>query len=1305
MPIRNRRDGLVDRPDGEMENLCQQLVEGSPSAQFIAGPAADGRWRLLYANPAWFEIMAVAAESLAVNCLDELLPPAIGGELVARLGQCQDSGSADSYVAAWDERVLEITLAPSVAVGDQPARVLGYVRDLTAQRHSEGRLEQLEFALGKVSEAIYLLDAQAHIRYANGEASRMLGYAPDELLTLSVADIDPQWPAERWPEVWHGAREHGSLTFESVHRTKDGAIIPVEITTTYLAYRGNEYQMSLARDITARKRAEAELRARSEEFRALVEHSPDVVIRYDREYRATYANPAFFKLANTAPADIINVPPPLAHTILYAPDAYLAKIEAVLTTGQPQELVFKHQSVAGDAWAQARFVPEFDAEGKVATVLAIGHDVTALKSAERQLHTLVENLPSMLTRFDTDGRILYCNPRVTSTFGKTPEELVGEYPIGVSTDGIPLVEMIREVARTGEPNGGEVIWSTLRGDRQYILSHVPEVDENGTLVSVIGIANDITEVREAELKYRALADNLPDVVIRYDRECRRTYVNRAYEQVTGNPAAKAIGTTPETLWAPLTPAAEFMECLRRVMDTGVPNEVRLLLRDADGRPIHHAVSVAAERDGLGRVTGVLSISRDVTALVEAQQALLESEERYREVFNRTQESLYLLEVEPDGGYRFLEANPALERMAGRNAVELTGRRIDEAMPGPAAAQLNAMCRRCIESGDLVEEEAAMDLGQGERILHATVIPARSERGHVRRIVGLMRDMTEYRRAEEVQRRLNRELRAVSECNQVLLRAADEASLLNDICQIICEVAGYRMAWVGYAEHDSGKSIRPVAWAGADSGYVAQAQLSWSDAVTHGRGPAGIAVRSGTMYYVQDFATDRHMAPWREAALQRGYRSGIALPLKDDRGEVFGVLLIYSTETNAITPSEIRLLEELANDLAFGIVTLRVRAGRAQAEGELLRINRFLLTLSRCNEALVHASDEQILLQQMCRIVVEVGEFAMAWVGYAEADAVHKMAQFGAQADDFLGTAAILQGDELGEKCRPTVRAVQSGDIQVIQNVAQAECPAWRERSLAHGFHSAIALPLKVGGTVIGTFNIYASDSGSFGEQEVALLSELANDLGYGIETLRVRVDHQRFLERLQGSMESTIQALASAVELRDPYTAGHQRRVALLAAAVARAMNWPEERIQVVYLAGIVHDVGKIAVPAEILSKPGRLSETEMMLVRAHAAAGYDILKPVDFPWPIAEIVRQHHERLDGSGYPQGLRREEILPEARILAVCDVVEAMTTHRPYRPGLGIEIALQEIGRGRGSQFDPAVVDACIDVIKVQGFAFE
>ncbi|TAL67572.1 MAG: PAS domain S-box protein [Bacteroidetes bacterium] len=201
-------------------------------------------------------------------------------------------------------------------------------------------------------------------------------------------------------------------------------------------------------------------------------------------------------------------------------------------------------------------------------------------------------------------------------------------------------------------------------------------------------------------------------------------------------------------------------------------------------------------------------------------------------------------------------------------------------------------------------------------------------------LGTVHDITELKKIEEALRKLNRELRAISNCNQTLLRVVDEQTLLNEICRIICDDADYRLAWVGYVEHDDYKTVRPIAWAGFDSGYIENVKLTWAEDTERGQGPAGKAIRSGEIIYVQDFTIDPKMAPWRESALQRGYRSGIALPLKNESSEVFGVLLIYSSEPNAITPDEIRLMEELSNDLAFGVVALRNRAERKQAEEAL-----------------------------------------------------------------------------------------------------------------------------------------------------------------------------------------------------------------------------------------------------------------------------------------------------------------------------------------------------------------------------------
>lgn len=193
-------------------------------------------------------------------------------------------------------------------------------------------------------------------------------------------------------------------------------------------------------------------------------------------------------------------------------------------------------------------------------------------------------------------------------------------------------------------------------------------------------------------------------------------------------------------------------------------------------------------------------------------------------------------------------------------------------------------------------------------------------------------------------------------------------------------------------------------------------------------------------------------------------------------------------------------------------------------------------------------------------------------------------------------------------------------------------------------------------------------------------------------------------KKLKNSLLDSISAIAATVEMRDPYTAGHQHRVAQLASAIAVELGMQQQQVEGLYLASVVHDVGKVKIPAEILSKPGKLTEVERALIQQHAQAGYDILKSVDFPWPIAQFVLQHHERMDGSGYPNGLQGEAIPLEARILALADVIEAMASHRPYRPSLGIAATLAEIGSQRGTLFDADAVDAALRLFREKNFTF-
>ncbi len=203
----------------------------------------------------------------------------------------------------------------------------------------------------------------------------------------------------------------------------------------------------------------------------------------------------------------------------------------------------------------------------------------------------------------------------------------------------------------------------------------------------------------------------------------------------------------------------------------------------------------------------------------------------------------------------------------------------------------------------------------------------------------------------------------------------------------------------------------------------------------------------------------------------------------------------------------------------------------------------------------------------------------------------------------------------------------------------------------------------------------------------------------------LRTELKKRLHQSFRILNGIVHALSLSIEARDPYTAGHQERVSNLAGAIAEEMGLERDKVIGIRMAGKIHDLGKIAVPAEILSKPGKLSGIEFSLIKTHSEVGYNILSEIEFPWPIAEIVHQHHERIDGSGYPKGLAGGDILLEARIMAVADVVEAVASHRPYRPALGIEIAADEIRKHKGTSYDPGVVDACLGIIIKPDFKFE
>ncbi|MDT8375272.1 MAG: PAS domain S-box protein [Mariprofundaceae bacterium] len=682
-------------------------------------------------------------------------------------------------------------------------------------------------------------------------------------------------------------------------------------------------------------------------------------------------------------------------------------------------------------------------------------------------------------------------------------------------------------------------------------------------------------------------------------------------------------------------------------------------RRKDGSTFPVEVSVKyAPREGNDYI---IAIARDITERKKAELALRKKESQLSEaltiarigyweyefstdefIFNDQYYTLHNITAAEVGGYRMSSADFANRYVFPDDAAEI-GRQIQLAFE-TRDPDYFAMVQTRLLTGD------------GEIVwVEVRFRVEKDSLGNTVRLIGVNQDITEREQSEEEVRASRDLLRSVVENIPLRVFWKDR-----EIRYLGCN---------SLFAHDAGMK-NPKELYGKDD-----FQMGWKDQAELYRADDKTVMDSGKAIigYEEPQTTPDGQTIWLRTS---------KVPLRADDGEVTGLLGIY---------------EDISEE--------------KQAQETLRHLNRTLKTLSAGNHTLVHSATEEQLLSGICRVAVEEGGYLLTWIGYARDDEAKSVKVMASHAVKPGYTENIhVSWDDVPEGRGPIGMAIRSGKTQYVQDIGHDTAMApWQEKAQAYGYKACIALPLIENGKPFGVLAIYAAEADAFNDEEIALLEEMAEDLSYGIHTLRVaierdqsRTEQQQTLKQMQEGLVETVEAIAATVEMRDPYTAGHQRRVAELAVAIAGKLGLDEEQIQGIFLTGIVHDLGKIGIPAEILSYPGRLNETQFMLVRQHSQIGFDILKDVRFPWPIAQMVLQHHERLDGSGYPQGLKGDAILFGAKILAVADVLEAMSSHRPYREGLGLETALAEINDQRGTQFDAEVVDACTGLFREDGY---
>ena len=491
---------------------------------------------------------------------------------------------------------------------------------------------------------------------------------------------------------------------------------------------------------------------------------------------------------------------------------------------------------------------------------------------------------------------------------------------------------------------------------------------------------------------------------------------------------------------------------------------------------------------------------------------------------------------------------------------------------------------------------------------------------------------------------------LSKIHEAAVHLQKPKQLFQRACRIAVEDGLFRMSWVGLVQPDT-LLVKPVAFWGIEAGYLDEIRISIAD-ISEGQGPVGMAIRKGRHCICKNIEADAIMAPWRDQAVARGYRSSGAFPLIVGT-ETIGAIIFYSQETDFFDAENIQLLQSMAAILSFALESAAREKKRRQAEKALEE--------SEANyRELVEGGNSIILRLDPRGNIKFINQFAQQFFGYSKEEIIGK---------NVVGTI-VPEVESSGRDLAAMIADLGEHPERYITN---------ENENLRHS------------GELVW---VAWTNKGVFDKNDV--LTEvlcIGND-----------ITENRLRDWLRAN-DQAVEAMASAIEMRDPYTTGHQQRVTRLACALAQEMGLPADRIKALRLAGLLHDLGKIVVPAEFLSKPGKLRDHEWAIIKDHPYFGHEIMKNIDFPWPVAQMIYEHHERWNGTGYPQGLGGEEILQEARILAVADVVEAMASQRPYRSALGIEPALEEITRNKGILYDADPVEACVKLFTEKGFRFE
>lgn len=1183
--------------------------------------------------------------------------------------------------------------------------------------------------------------------YANPSTMKTLGYSNEELFRINVLECIHPEDLNRVFNTLETRLPEGRGQVEFRYRKKDGTYVWLEANGTILSSEDKKSSIIVfSRDITQRKQAEEALRNSELLYRMVVNDQTELIGRCKPDLTITFANQALSEAFGRT-AEVL-VGKSFLDLLPEANHAGIRELFAQLTiehpvknltnslvspTGEVRWLewttraiinesgqVVEYQGVARDVTEQknlyarlqqAKDELEDKVEERTAQLKKANQELkTALKrqaevektlrDSENHYRTIFENTGTATVIVDKDLKITACNPRTKELCCCEPEDLLGLdlFENFVAPESLPLAKEYYRQRKDDQdlaPQTRELKGLDRQGNVKNLVMNVKMVpDSENMVVSILDVTQQ-HQVREklqkSEERFRTLFAEAP-IGVCVHREGKIRLANPAYAQMFGFEGGSQLINTPVIEQIVPEYRGEIAKWMSKRsqgnMDTA---SYETMGHRCDGTvfPVSMQMNQVVLPDGPAQVAFIT----DISAQKDAQAALI----------NQVDAQSLLLEISKQFGNIMTFNIDAMVNVALKKIGEFSGS--DRCYVFLFSEDCTVMSNTHEWCGRGIDPEMT-----NLQNLPTSIFPWWMEKLH---------------RREHIYIPCVADLPLEAQSEKEILQAQDIKSLF-----IAPMLADDQL--LGYVGFDSVRIQRD--WSPED--IVILESVAQIFAKGFQRKYYREAIEASENYYRTIFENTGTASIIIEedmtmAAVNNQCKRLLHYDPQDLIGKKFAEIIPekWIKQINdyhilrRINPDEAPKQYEMQLKDGYehcrdGLLQVELIPGTMKSVAsfvdmtELKRVERALRAISSINAAMVQTRDEQELLDLVCQNFVEIGGYSMAWIGYL-LDNPELNVRAVASAGHNHGYTHKLNISLINPKRNkgPEAVAIRSRMSQIRQDIkADPDFRPWAKDALRRGYKSCMAIPLVDGKKAFGVIGIYSDDYGVFNHAEENLLIKMGNNLSFAISALRARQNIHQATEELENSLGKmkrlllqSVSSLARALDIRDPYTAGHQTRVARLAAAIAEGMGFSKEQIEGITVAGDLHDLGKINVPSEILTKPGKLSSIEFALIRTHPEAGYEIVKDIEFPWPVSEVILQHHERMDGSGYPRGLQGEAILMEARIMAVADVVEAMASHRPYRPALGIEIALEEIEQNMGILYDPTVAEACLRLFRKKGFA--